>query len=134
MYLSTGNHKLKPTADTKFLIWNLPAEKTCPFATELCKKFCYAKKAERQYKGARNAREINFNDSLRPSFTVTLALEICKYINRPSWQGKKVLFRIHESGDFYNKEYAQKWIDIANVFQNIQFLAYTKSVRFFVGL
>ena len=134
MYISTGNKKLAPTADTKFLIWNLPAEKTCPFATELCKKFCYAKKAERMYKGARNAREVNFTDSLSPAFTVAMGLEIRKYINRPSWRGKKVLFRIHESGDFYNKEYVQKWIDIANIFPNIQFLAYTKSVRFFAGL
>ena len=44
-------------------------------------------------------------------------------------------FRIHESGDFYNKEYTQKWIDIAKHFENnenIVFLAYTKSLAYFI--
>lgn len=134
MYLSTGNNKLKSTDQVKFLIWNLPAEKTCPFSTEMCKKFCYAKKAERQYKNVRTCRATNFNDSLCDSFPAAMMMEIYEYIRRPSWKNKEVLFRIHESGDFYNREYVEKWLKIARFYPNIQFLAYTKSVRFFVGL
>ena len=44
--LSEGNAKLKPTGAVKYLIWNIPAIKTCPYATEHCKKACYAIKAE----------------------------------------------------------------------------------------
>ena len=49
------------------------------------------------------------------------------------YEGKKVVFRIHESGDFYNVEYFRKWAKVAEHFENddrIIFLAYTKSVAF----
>ena len=35
--------------------------------------------------------------------------------------------RIHESGDFYNQEYLDKWIQIANSVNDKKFLAFTKS-------
>ena len=37
--------------------------------------------------------------------------------------------RIHDSGDFYNKEYLYKWFAIAEEMPNIQFYAYTKRVK-----
>lgn len=39
------------------------------------------------------------------------------------------VFRIHESGDFYNQKYLDKWISIAKTFPNTVFYAYTKSDR-----
>ena len=35
--------------------------------------------------------------------------------------------RVHESGDFYSQEYANKWETIAKSFPNLRFFAYTKS-------
>ena len=37
--------------------------------------------------------------------------------------------RIHDSGDFYNKEYLYKWFKIAESMPNIEFYAYTKQVK-----
>jgi hypothetical protein len=52
------------------------------------------------------------------------------YTSLPSTRNKDVYFRIHESGDFYNQEYYDKWIQIINSFPNIHFLAYTKSIKY----
>lgn len=134
MYLSLGNKKLAPNDRTKFLIWNLPADITCPFSTPLCRRFCYAKKAERMYKSVRESRAVNLEDSKRDDFIPRMIAEISKNVNRKTWQHKRVLFRIHESGDFYSVEYAKAWLEIATVFPKVQFLAYTKSLAFFSGL
>jgi hypothetical protein len=42
-------------------------------------------------------------------------------------QKKFTHVRIHESGDFYNQAYVNKWVEIVKHFPNLQFLAYTKS-------
>jgi hypothetical protein len=59
-----------------------------------------------------------------------------KRLNSKAFSGKKCIFRIHESGDFYNVEYTRKWIKICKHFENderITFLAYTKSISYFVA-
>lgn len=43
--------------------------------------------------------------------------------------GKAV--RIHDSGDFFSREYALAWIDLAEMFPRILFYAYTKEVEMF---
>lgn len=131
MYLSTGNSKLKSTKSTRFLIWNIPAKKTCPFATEHCKKLCYAVKAEKQYPACLPCREKNLAESKSPSFVSDMVSEINSFLYRPSYKAAdKIYFRIHESGDFYNQEYFDKWVQIATQLKNVVFLAYTKSVRY----
>ena len=45
-------------------------------------------------------------------------------------EGKKNQVRIHESGDFYNGEYLEAWMDVAKRMPNINFYAYTKSVPY----
>lgn len=130
-----GNRKLKNTDKIRYIIWNLPAEKTCPFATEHCKKSCYAKKAERIYKNVYESRLKNFWDSERDDFTENMIYTIETLLDGIAFRGKKAVFRIHESGDFYNLEYAKKWVKIAKHFENdnrIVFLAYTKSISYII--
>ena len=129
IYLSNGNLKLRSDAKNHFLIWNLPAIKTCLWATELCKKFCYARKAEVLYPDCLDCRERNLEESYKDTFVKDMVDIISWNLGRPKLQGKKVWFRIHESGDFYNLEYLKKWISIAEQFPNVTFLAYTKAVR-----
>jgi hypothetical protein len=133
---TNGNRKLTNNETTRFMIWNLPAQKTCPFATELCKKSCYAKKAERVYPQVLPSREANYSESLSPDFVSNMIYTIKTLLNSKGFKGKKAVFRIHESGDFYNLEYTRKWIAICKHFENdnrIIFLAYTKSIPFFIG-
>lgn len=132
-----GNTKLKNNEKIRFMIWNLPAQKTCPFATELCKKSCYAKKAERLYKNVLPCREQNYINSLEYTFVDNMIFTIENLLNNKAFNGKKAVFRIHESGDFYNLEYAIKWYWIAKHFENdnrIIFTAYTKSIIYFINL
>lgn len=126
-----GNNKLVNNENTRFMIWNLPAVSTCPYATEHCKKACYACKAERMYPGCRASRERNYYTSRSTEFIKNMIFTIRAELETKKFAGKKVIFRIHESGDFYNETYLRKWVKIASAFENddrITFIAYTKSI------
>lgn len=118
MLLSKGNHKLP--ADTA--IFNLPHMVTCPGATKECKSYCYANKAEKLYPDTLPFRYRNWELSKKDNFVD----EVCKHLSR-----MRVLraVRIHESGDFYNQKYLDKWVEIAKRFPKIIFTAYTKSLH-----
>lgn len=132
--VSRRNKKLVPNETTDFIIWNLPAIKTCPFATEHCKAACYARKAEKAYPDCLPCREKNFSDSRQDDFVnrmILTILSIRKYSKK-----KNLIVRIHESGDFYNKAYAEKWLRIIDACkgEKITFIAYTKSFVYFDGV
>ena len=132
-----GNKKLKNTDHVRFIIWNLPAKTTCPYATEHCKKACYACKAERAYPNVLKSRMANFEKSKSDTFVNDMIFTIAAERSTKKYDGKKIVFRIHESGDFYNLEYAAKWVAIAKQFlpnEDIVFVAYTKSIEYFVKL
>lgn len=103
----------------KIGVFNLPQGTTCPGATELCKKICYAAKAQRIYKAAAAKRQRNFHASMLDSFAQDMIAEIR--------DAKLSLVRIHESGDFYNQPYLNAWIEIMKALPGVRFLAYTKS-------
>ena len=135
--LSDGNKKLAPNSAISFLIWNIPAVITCPFRTKLCELFCYAKKSEIAYPDVLPARMRNLEISKSDDFVLRMIYTICVELDRPKNKHKKIVFRIHESGDFYNMEYVNKWLEIIRYFKNdnrIVFVAYTKSVTYFDGI
>jgi len=133
--LSTSNAKYIPTVDNRYLIWNLPAELTCPFASDGCKMFCYAKKAERMYPSVLPSRLYHYELSKSIRFVDMMIISITYYINTPSFKKAKTIdFRLHESGDFYSREYVLKWFEIMRAFAHIsklRFFTYTKSFVFF---
>jgi len=114
--ISLGNHKLPESV----AIFNLPAEKTCPGKTEECVRYCYAKKAEYIYWSVVRSRYRNLWASQHSWFVDVMVKRIKKLPPRVRY------FRIHESGDFYSQEYADKWTEIMRR-SDLQFLAYTKS-------
>lgn len=133
---TNGNKKLRNTESVRFIIWNLPSIKTCPYATENCKASCYARKAERVYPSVLPSREQNLADSKRDNFTERMIATLVHEVESKKCQGKKVVVRIHESGDFYNKSYADKWLAVAEYmtrYSNVVFMAYTKSLPYFQG-
>lgn len=133
--LSEGNKKLKSSSDCRFIIWNLPAVITCPYSTPSCRALCYALKAEKQYKTARYSRAQHFAIAKGADFVDRMTYTICTYLLRPKYlKAKKIVFRLHESGDFFNKKYADDWREIARRFNGIIeliFMAYTKSLPYF---
>jgi len=120
--LGMNNRKLSKDGIASF---GLTAMKTCPFAL-LCKKYCYANKGAYKYSVVYKAQQRRFKATMQDNFEERIAAEIVareiKYV------------RIHDSGDFYNKAYAKKWINIANRLSDIIFYAYTKSWIYFEGL
>ena len=132
--LSEHNKKLVPNQDVKFLIWNLPSRITCPYATEHCKALCYAVKAETAYPNCKPSRLRHLEQSRRADFVKRMIFSISAYLEKPSYKrAKKIIVRIHESGDFYNYRYLCKWYEIAEHFtsdKRIVFMAYTKSVEY----
>ena len=136
---SDGNKKLQPTSKVRYIIWNLPSVITCPFSTTLCRKYCYAKKSET---GARPdvlpARKRNLQHAKKDSFRYYMIFTILCHLNRTSYRGAEtIVIRIHESGDFFNREYVKAWLYVARFFKydrRLVFMAYTKSIEYFIGL
>lgn len=134
--ISFGNRKLVSNKETLFFIWNLPSVITCPFRTPLCEKYCYAKKAERVYKAVLPSRMANLESTKSESFVSDMIAIIEKKLS--TMKQKRLVVRIHESGDFYNKAYSQKWLAIAFYFamhdERVTFICYTKSFPYFDGV
>ena len=61
IHLSEGNLASKGNDKIMFLTWSLPSRATCPYATETCKKRCFAKKNE-SFKSVRDSRNRNLSD------------------------------------------------------------------------
>ena len=116
--LSHGNKKLVSHENNALLIWNLPAVITCPYRTAHCEGLCYAKKSETAYPETLPARMRNLEISKNPDFVERMIFTIKTELSRPSNKNRKIVFRIHESGDFYNMTYVKKWLEIMNYFKN----------------
>jgi hypothetical protein len=111
--LTAGNSKTGPG----IYLWSLPCIDTCPGATKLCKKKCYA----RSFK--RFGLEVRYGENLelanKPDFVPHIVQEINDCLAR--------VVRIHCSGDFYSAAYVRKWIQIVQQCPSVAFYGYTKS-------
>lgn len=131
MRLLTQNAKLKRTSKIegeRVLNFSIPAYKsatgkvTCPYAGP-CKDFCYAQKRFYKMTNVKKSHEQKLLYTLRPDFAELMIAEL-----KLEWP---TYVRIHDSGDFYSKEYIHKWFDVMNTMKDIKFYAYTNSIRFF---
>lgn len=112
-HISEGNDK------TSCFSFDLPAQVTCPGATDLCKSKCYAFKLASAYPnvGRKYARNLEFANE--GAFVYYMIGSI----------PRKCEFRIHVSGDFSSVEYIEKWIAIAKARPDVTFYTYTRSWR-----
>lgn len=132
----SGNKKLAADDAIAFIIFSLPAVLTCPGATVECMRNCYARRDER-FTSVRGSRIINYLISKRNDFETILENAIRNQIYtkrgdlRKRYQGKEIVFRIHESGDFYSDKYMLAWFHVAAKFPEITFFTYTKSFKMY---
>lgn len=96
---------------------------------------CFAANQELQYDAVRANRWRNF-DLLKAAEKSGGANGMYELIKKSleyafDEHGKKDEVRIHESGDFYNQNYLDAWVKVANAFPNVVFYAYTKSFPYF---
>ena len=131
MNLLTQNSKLKRTSKelgVRVFNFGIPAYKsasgklTCPFADE-CIKFCYAKKGAYVWSNVQPAFEKRYQLSKTNKFIEAMSDEIVK--KRPDY------VRVHDSGDYYSKQYLQKWLRIAKTFPEVNFYSYTNCIKMF---
>lgn len=115
--LKYGNRKL----DARIGVWCLPCWKTCPESTEFCHEFCYARKPEGMYNQSLPYRMDRYYTSLDSNFTSLMITGI-----RQAYKDGVDIIRIHESGDFYDKDYFYKWMDVARGCPQVRFMAFTK--------
>ena len=141
-FLFHGNKKLadydnpETGVNYRYAQFNLPAKRTCPYASRDCKKFCYARRDER-YKSVRINRERSLKASKSDIFARAMIYTIKVAFMTARYKTATMILRIHESGDFYNLEYLKKWIVVFAEFigaGNIIFCFYTKCFEYLLNL
>lgn len=127
MELLTKNSKIAKTKSVRAYNFGIPAFRsakgfaTCPFAGS-CAKGCYATQGAYRFSNVAQAFEKRLALTRdRDKFFKAMCDEIR--------QKRAERIRVHDSGDFYNPEYLQTWLDIAHAFPGVTFYAYTKSVQ-----
>lgn len=120
-YISLGNAKLQANQHGEgFGIWSIVGKITCNGKTNLCAKNCY--NTCRSYENNLKTKIRNAIFTQLDAFVPTMV----KAIKGMTYE--KTYFRIHEDGDFFNMEYFNKWLKIADELQdeNVILMAYTK--------
>jgi hypothetical protein len=112
--------------------FGLPSGKSysCPGATSVCEKVCYAGKLEKIYKGVKDVLLNNW-DLLRNADQLEMEALLYQMIDEFDKdcvkRNAEKLFRIHWDGDFFNETYTQAWKNVILAFPGIQFWVYTRS-------
>jgi len=126
------NKKLRLTSGKTYNLigFGIPADKevivngervnTCPGALA-CRAVCYAKQGGYLWPASIASRDRNMASTLLPNFAA-LAIQDLKRMRTIN------VVRLHDSGDFYNQEYLDKWAEVARALPEKIFYAYTKTL------
>ena len=141
MNILTQNGKMKKSSQNGIDVFNfgIPAFqsniglKTCPNAG-VCATGCYARSGTYRFGNVINAYEFRLKLTQDENFAKLLISEINAKLIRSKMKGNECLIRIHDSGDFYSKDYAMSWIEIVEACPDVRFYAYTKMVSLFETL
>ena len=111
--------------------FGLPAGKnySCPGATSVCEKVCYAGKLEKVYKGVRENLIHNWNllkDADHDTMESLLQDMINDFKADCDKRNAPKLFRIHWDGDFFNDIYTFAWKHVILNNPDIKFWVYTR--------
>jgi hypothetical protein len=101
--------------------------KTCPNAGS-CAKGCYARSGTYGFSNVKTAYEYRFGVTLREDAAVIIGRELEQLETKAKRQSKRLVIRVHDSGDFYNANYQLIWYAIARAFPDVLFYAYTKQI------
>jgi hypothetical protein len=113
--------------------FGLPAGKqySCPGATSICEKVCYAGKLETQYKSVRDVLTHNW-DLVRNADVNEMTRLLTEMIDdfRTECERRQAPkdFRIHWDGDFFSDDYAMAWKLVMESRPDTRFWVYTRTV------
>lgn len=138
MNILSQNAKMKKSSQNGIDIYNfgIPAFRsetglqTCVNAKD-CVSGCYARSGTYRFGNVVNAYEQRLKLTQEQDFIDIMVAEIKLKSLKSKAKGNKCIIRIHDSGDFYNEAYLQKWIIIMNHCPDVKFYAYTKMVQMF---
>jgi hypothetical protein len=126
--LPTPNGKRSALANA----FGLPSGKeySCPNATSICEKICYAGKLERVYTSVREVLLHNWNLLKDADYDTMVSLlddMITAFELECKAKGAKPMFRIHWDGDFFSDTYAYAWRRVIELHNHkTQFWVYTR--------
>lgn len=111
------------------LAWSIgmPNER-CPFASDICSKYCYAMTGQFTLHKDRYAE--NYELTKRPDFVETISTEIVQFVEQHA--DKQVAIAVHEKGELYSLDYLGKWGEIIATTKdltNLNYFIYTRSWR-----
>lgn len=111
--------------------FGLPSGKaySCPDATSICEKVCYAGKLEKLYKGVKELLLHNWNllkDADHDTMCQMLNQMVDEFVADCERKDAPKFFRIHWDGDFFNDEYAFAWKHTILNHPDVQFWVYTR--------
>jgi hypothetical protein len=101
--------------------FSIPAIRTCPGSTSLCRSACYANSGHFRRLSVRRRLSWNLRQTRCDDFVQRMIDEIRR-------RGVIVL-RIHVAGDVYSADYARKWLTIIRASPLVKFFLYTRSWR-----
>jgi hypothetical protein len=112
--------------------FGLPSGKaySCPGATSVCEKICYAGKLEKVFKGVKAVLLTNWEqlkDASQEQMEALLYQMIDEFDKDCNKRNAEKLFRIHWDGDFFSDTYTVAWSNVIKAFPKIQFWVYTRS-------
>ena len=139
--LLTQNAKMRKSGGDKYALFNfgIPAYKsttglmTCPMAGK-CAQGCYAQSGAYTWSNVSQAFEARLALSHTDDFVPKVSAAIATKHKSALRKNKQLVIRIHDSGDFYNITYANKWLQIIAQHPDVKFYAYTKMVPMFQRL
>ena len=139
--LLVRNKKIAESSNDIYTLYNfgIPAYKsdqglvTCPMAGQ-CAKGCYAQAGAYNWSPVKKAYEYRLLQTQKDNFAELLQKELSPKIKTAKRQGKQLVIRIHDSGDFYSVKYLRKWLEIIQANPSVIFYAYTKMVPVFKKL
>lgn len=103
---------------------------SCPGATSICERVCYAGKLEKQYVSVMALALRNWNqvkDASLFEMTDLLRAMVAEFVGECDKRGAEKVFRIHHDGDFFSVKYATAWAAVVEAFPDVTFWAYTRS-------
>lgn len=109
--------------------FSLPAISTCPGAgvcADKGKGFWFAYLEQIRYPSALAYRERMLELTRSGNMVSVISEELDRLVKKA--KGNRLAIRVHASGDFYSAGYLLQWATIAQLYPDVSFYAYTKSI------
>ena len=128
--ISKQNSKLAKSSVDDEVVFGLgiPAIITCR-NPQICAGTCYSLKFQKMYPNVLKSQTATLELTKKQNFVPLMNSELM--FLKFKYENKKIYYRIHTDGDFYDIEYIKKWFNICKNNKDIQFYCYTKMVKIF---